>query len=238
MNYVCVSGGADSTALDLLLWERGEEFEMLFSETGAELPENYWILPRLAQQVGKPLNVVVGGTFLQGLTSQGYLLPAPSIRWCTRMLKQQPQDRFLHGVHASRVFVGIRADEPNRAVDRKPREGDHRFEYPLFDAGLDKAAVKSLCEKYDLLNPVYTWRSSVSCFCCFFQRKYDWLGLLKNHPDLFRVAEEWEGQSIRTTRGGWTWNKSFRLHDMRSVDEKQLALWPEPEGEPCVICRV
>jgi len=31
MKYVCVSGGADSTAMALLLWERGEEFEVTYS---------------------------------------------------------------------------------------------------------------------------------------------------------------------------------------------------------------
>ncbi len=40
MNYVAVSGGADSTALALLLWERGEDFEMVFSDTGGGITGN------------------------------------------------------------------------------------------------------------------------------------------------------------------------------------------------------
>jgi 3'-phosphoadenosine 5'-phosphosulfate sulfotransferase (PAPS reductase)/FAD synthetase len=39
VTYVSLSGGADSTALAILLKERGEEFEMVFADTGAELPE-------------------------------------------------------------------------------------------------------------------------------------------------------------------------------------------------------
>lgn len=58
---VTVSGGADSTAVALLMYERGEDFELLFSDTGAELPEVYYLLPRLAETVGKPLHVVSGG---------------------------------------------------------------------------------------------------------------------------------------------------------------------------------
>jgi 3'-phosphoadenosine 5'-phosphosulfate sulfotransferase (PAPS reductase)/FAD synthetase len=71
---VCVSGGSDSTALALLLWERGEDFEMAFADTGAELPEVYWLLPRLAQYVGKKLTVVSGGSFFQLLVQYGYML--------------------------------------------------------------------------------------------------------------------------------------------------------------------
>ncbi len=54
MKYVAVSGGADSTALALLMHERGEEFEMVFADTGAELPETYYTLARLARERDAP----------------------------------------------------------------------------------------------------------------------------------------------------------------------------------------
>jgi hypothetical protein len=120
----------------------------------------------------------------------------------------------------------------------KPREGMHQFSYPLYDAGLDKRDVKALCAKYDLLNPVYEWRTNVSCFCCFFQRARDWMGLWKHHPALYAVAEEWERQSILRTKKGHTWRKGYALEALRKADEQQLKLWPEPEGEPCLICSV
>lgn len=200
MKYIAVSGGADSTALALLSWERGEDFEMVFSDTGAELPEVYWLLPRLAQTVGKSLHVVNNGSFFQHLVAYGYMLPGPRCRWCTRLLKQVPQDRFFEAQGAEEVAIGIRADEPRRLhINEKPRHGKHKFVYPLAEAGMGKKDVKELCKKYDLLNPVYEWRTNVSCFCCFFQRGTDWYGLMKHHPTLYAVAQEWEKQSIRTT---------------------------------------
>ena len=86
--FVAVSGGADSTAAALLLWERGEDFELCFADTGAELPEVYWLLPRLAKTVGKPLHVVSGGGFFQKLVAYNFFLPSPRARYCTRELKQ------------------------------------------------------------------------------------------------------------------------------------------------------
>lgn len=237
MKYVCVSGGADSTAMALLLYERGEDFEMVFSDTGAELPETYWLLPRLAKYVGKKLTVVSGGSFYQHLTQYGFLLPGPRVRWCTRVLKQAPQDAYFKSIGAERVCVGIRADEPRRLhTNTKPRTGIHQFTYPLADAGMDKADVIKLCEKHGLLSPVYEWRTNVSCFCCFFQRLSDWKGLMQHHPTLYEVATEWERQSILMTEKGYTWRKGWTLEAMREMDEAQLKLWPEPKGEPCLIC--
>jgi len=71
IKQVCISAGADSTALALLLYERGEDFEMVFSDTGAELPEVYWLLPRIAQYTGKKLTVVSGGASSKSLSNMG-----------------------------------------------------------------------------------------------------------------------------------------------------------------------
>ncbi len=34
----------------------------------------------------------------------------------------------------------------------------------------------------------YEWRSRSGCYFCFFQRKNEWAGLLKQHPDLLPVS--------------------------------------------------
>jgi hypothetical protein len=214
----------------LLLWERGEEFEMVFSDTGAELPETYWLLPRLAEKVNRPFNVVSNASFFQRLVNRGYFLPGPKTRWCTKELKQIPQDYYWEAHETDAVAVGIRADEPKRLTERE------KFVYPLAEANMDKKDVKTLCQKYGLLNPIYQWRTNVSCFCCFFQKKCDWRGLLINHPTLYKVAEEWENQSIRTSKNPHTWNEAFSLRQFRHAKESQIEMWPEPDAEPCLIC--
>jgi len=237
--YVALSGGVDSTALALLLWERGVLFDVIFSDTGAELPETLWMVPQVARYIGRRLHVVANGSFFMHLAGYGFLLPSPTCRWCTRLLKQTAQDAFLARGGALELLLGIRADEPRRAVlDRRPRCGTHRFSYPLVEAGLGKREVKELCERHGLLSPVYSWRSNTSCFCCPFQRIADWRGLLRHHPDLFGLAEEWERLSMAAKESGFTWSRGRTLAALRVADERQLRLWPEPEDEPCLICTV
>ena len=233
---VTVSGGADSTAVALLMYERGEDFELLFSDTGAELPEVYYLLPRLAETVGKPLHVVSGGGFFSMLVSRGFFIPGPRTRWCTGDLKIKPQDKFMAEHNTEVAYIGIRADEPKRLKpNARPLKGKHFFEYPLADAGYGKKEVMEICRKYDLLNPVYKWRTNVSCFCCFFQRVSDWYGLMQYHPALYHVAEEWERWSVKTSKKGYTWRQGTTLEAMRKEFERQKPIWPEM-FEPKELC--
>ena len=238
--FVAVSGGADSTATALLLWERGVEFEMCFADTGAELPEVYWLLPRLAAYVGKPLHVVSGGGFFQKLVRYGFFLPSPRVRYCTRELKNQPQDLFYQAIGTEQVAIGIRADEADRV---KNYSNDYVKIYPLIETGLDKQTARALCEKHGLLSPVYQWRTSVSCFCCFFQRLSDWRGLWYHHSSLFAAAEEWERQSLNGKYAyGWRSDKwTLEKIRLREQGQGKLDLWPdvvEETEEPCLICMI
>lgn len=238
MNWVAVSGGADSTAVALLMWERGEDFKMIFADTGAEFPETYHLLPRLMTLTGKELKVVSNGGFFQWLVRYGFLLPSIKARWCTRILKIEPQEHEYE--EGDSVAIGYRADEPkrvaklNRGTNKSKwnRGGIHQHS-PIAEAGMGKKDVKKLCSKHGLLNPVYQWRTNVSCFCCPFQRKADWIGMLENRPELYAIAELWEDKQQEVADYIWS---HWRLRNLRQASEAQLKLFPEPEGKPCSIC--
>ncbi|MBC7853479.1 MAG: hypothetical protein IAF94_08590, partial [Pirellulaceae bacterium] len=42
------------------------------------------------------------------------------------------------------------------------------------------------------LSSLFAWRTRANCFLCFYQRRYEWVGLLEHHPELFDRAEEIE----------------------------------------------
>jgi 3'-phosphoadenosine 5'-phosphosulfate sulfotransferase (PAPS reductase)/FAD synthetase len=233
---VSISGGADSTALAILLWQKGIEFDLLFADTGAEFPETYQTISKLAQYIGRKLYVVSGGGMFSKLVSQGYFLPSNRARWCTRELKLKPMEQFyrIKGVQVN--FIGIRYEESHRLETIKS-EGECKNYYPLVYWKLTKKDVMGICKKHDLLNPIYQWRSSCSCFCCFNQKKWDWKNMAKYHKELFMLAENWEEMSLFNSQN-FGWNERFKLKDIRHASETQMNLFPEIEIEPCLICSI
>ncbi|HUW15360.1 MAG TPA: phosphoadenosine phosphosulfate reductase family protein [Anaerolineae bacterium] len=237
--FVSFSGGADSTALAIYLADKGEDFTLLMADTGAELPETYWIAPRVARALGKPLVVVSAATFFQRLTARGFMLPGIRVRWCTRELKQIPLNGYVKGQGDILMSIGIRADEADR-LENGPSNKPANAEYdrPLVDAGMGKKDVLALCESRDLLSPAYQWRTNTSCFCCPFQRKRDWRNLQTEHPNLYALAEDWEDQSsLSSVNTKFKWSDSFSLRQLRLANEQQMEMFKEPRGEACAICQ-
>lgn len=230
MNYVHISGGKDSTALAVLLYERGVDFELVFSDTGAEFPETYWMVSRIAKVLGKKLHVISNGSFFEHLVARGWFLPSFTRRWCTVELKLLPLQELCDKPNCT-VYIGFRADEQKRLSRGRIAWKNAIIRYPLIENGLNKDDVFKLCRKFDLLNPLYSWRSNVSCFCCPLQRKSDWLGLLHNYPQLYALAEQWEEIS------GYNWRPNCSLRQLRMKEKQQPELWLE-ELEPCAICTV
>jgi PP-loop superfamily ATP-utilizing enzyme len=246
--YVAFSGGADSTALAIILQDQGHEIELVFSDTGAELPETYWFIPQAARKIGAPLTVISNGTYFQWLVAYNFLLPGIKARWCTRTLKQYPQTRYFCDKETP-VAVGIRADEAHRLSGEN--KSGYEIVRPLIDAGLDKPAVIELCEKRGLLNPVYQWTTTCSCAWCHFSRLSHWRALQDRHPYIYAMVEEWEREAnIRAAEMGqktFTFNnaakskqtgKFLTLEELRQRKDAELTLFDEQiESQVCLICR-
>lgn len=55
---------------------------------------------------------------------------------------------------------------------------------------------------------LFAWRSRPNCFFCFFQRRYEWVGLLEHEPALFAKAEAIEervGHGDNRRESGFQW---------------------------------
>ena len=50
-------------------------------------------------------------------------------------------------------------------------------------------------------------RSRSGCYFCFYQRKIEWIWLYERHPDLFKLAQEYE-------KDGYTWMDNESLNDI------------------------
>jgi hypothetical protein len=67
----------------------------------------------------------------------------------------------------------------------------------------------------------YRWRSRSGCYFCFFQRKYEWVMLAQEHPDLFAKAIEYE-QNHSDGRT-YTWTQGETLLELLARKDEIIA---------------
>ncbi|MBI2570977.1 MAG: phosphoadenosine phosphosulfate reductase family protein [Candidatus Schekmanbacteria bacterium] len=250
-----LSGGKDSTALAVYMLRRFPDtrFELVFSDTGAELPETYQYLARFEAILGVPI-IRVTALDLLGVRAKagrtpfdvvlhehyGGFLPSPQARWCTRMLKIKPFERYV-GADPAYSYLGIRADERRSGYlpGRKPVLISDRPNilpvYPFKDARIGLAEVKALLEESGLgLPPYYEWRTRSGCYFCFYQQIGEWQGLKEHHPELFERAKAYEKAENGRT---YTWVDGRSLTDVEKLARRHEI--PSAEDlDGCAICHL
>ena len=211
-----ISGGKDSAALAIYMRDRVPKMEYFFCDTGRELPETYEYLKRLETVLGKPIeHLNPGRDFDHWLMVYGGALPSAQMRWCTKNLKIKPLEAWI-GDAATVTYVGIRADENRDGyISRKP---NITAVFPFKDDGLVKADILRILDEAGVgLPSYYSWRTRSGCFFCFFQRKYEWVRLADEHPDLFEKAVEYEDKvSFEAQASGrrFTWSQGESLREL------------------------
>jgi 3'-phosphoadenosine 5'-phosphosulfate sulfotransferase (PAPS reductase)/FAD synthetase len=211
-HILSLSGGKDSSALAVYMKDRVPEMEYVFCDTRKELPETYEYLDKLEAFLGKPivrLNADRG--FDHWLKVYGNYLPSSRMRWCTRQLKLKPFEEYV-GDDPVVSYVGIRADEDREGyVSTKP---NIRPVFPFKEDGLTRSDIFRLLQEAGLGLPrYYEWRTRSGCYFCFFQRKSEWMGLLKHHPDLFEESKAYEKIDPETGER-YTWQQGESLEEM------------------------
>jgi 3'-phosphoadenosine 5'-phosphosulfate sulfotransferase (PAPS reductase)/FAD synthetase len=255
-----ISGGKDSTALAVLLHKEIPEMEYFFCDTHKELPETYAYLDRIEARLGiKVERLSAKRGFDHWLDLHGGMLPSPQMRWCTIMMKIKPLEKFI-GEDEAISYIGIRADE--RRDGYISTKSNIKPVYPFKERGLVKKDIIQILEDSGIGMPnYYRWRSRSGCFFCFFQRKYEWVMLEKEHPDLFAQAIAYEenhrdGRTYTWTQGETLRELIARKDEIVSNHEKTMArerksapnrplaevledvLEEEEVGLPCLACHL
>ncbi|MCP4987631.1 MAG: phosphoadenosine phosphosulfate reductase family protein [Colwellia sp.] len=262
-----ISGGKDSAALAIYIKEHHPEIhqkiEYFFTDTGAELQEVYDFLAKLEAFLGKEIiKLSSGEDFEHWLKLHNGYLPSPQQRWCTRVMKIKPFEKFV-GDDPVITYVGIRADENREGyISQKPTI---KAVFPFVEEGLVRDDVFQLLEDTVGIPKYYQWRSRSGCYFCFFQRQDEWLGLKKNHPALFEQAKafenkirtkfDWKDGEVEVGGHGYTWSSHGSLDELVKraeareqlghVGSKKSIRWQDvlrdredddPEDQACLIC--
>jgi 3'-phosphoadenosine 5'-phosphosulfate sulfotransferase (PAPS reductase)/FAD synthetase len=260
-HILMLSGGKDSTALAIYMRDKVPEMEYAFCDTDKELPETYEYLSKIEYFLGKKIQRLKDDRgFDHWLQVYGGYLPSSNMRWCTRMLKIKPFEKYV-GDDEVMMYVGIRADEDRTAyISTKP---NIKTVVPFKDDGLSIEDIHRILDESGIgLPSYYDWRTRSGCYFCFFQRRSEWVGLLEKHPDLFEKAKEYEKIDEEAgERYTWSGKESLeelarpeRVREIKERQEKALAvkkkrrvnlplievldevLEDEDDSQPCFFC--
>jgi hypothetical protein len=241
MRHIIPISGKDSLATALVQIKRQPDlpYELMFNPTGAETPEVDAWLTRAETHLGIPIQRV--GANLENIIDEQGILPSMQARFCTRLAKIYPMEDWIgntdatvyYGIRADEKRTGyINTKKPNiipayplveegigldavwqllNSIDLLP---PRYFWASLYDEVV--LVLRSQAHLIDRLNPVakqqlFSWRTRMNCSFCFFQRAYEWVGLLEHHPDLF-----WHAVEMEETIGGdgYTWRYKQPLREL------------------------
>lgn len=214
---VSLSGGKDSTAMLLLMIERGMPIDVvLTADTGMEFPEMYEHLAKLDEYLyrerelhltrlrhpkgfewlmfeePKKTQSAIENRQRSGVSVYGNGWPGIKNRWCTGQLKirlMEKEVRRLSGERPVLQYIGIASDESYRVKEKR---------YPLVDWKITETEALKICydRGYDW-NGLYEIYYRCSCWCCPFQRIGELRKLRTHHLDLWKRLRELDSRALK-----------------------------------------
>jgi hypothetical protein len=192
LHVVALSGGKDSTAMALRLREvEPREYVYICTPTGNELPEMFAHWRKLSELLGTPITPIIGGT-LEGIIEEQGMIPNFRARFCTRILKINPMMAWMLKQERPIVlYVGIRADEPEREAGDYAKVPGSSVRFPLREWGWNIGHVIGYNAEQRVTIPIRT-----DCAWCFWQTLGQWFNLWRDHLPIYL-----EGEAVELARG-------------------------------------
>lgn len=215
---VSFSGGKDSTAMLLMMLEKGIQIdEIIFLDTGVEFPQMYEHIKLVEKYINKKITVLKNkkGLFEYWLLDhvktkgkfkgqKGYSWADHRARWCTATLKVQVSNSYLKEKYKDYqvvLYQGIAFDEQERATRESGSKIGSIIKYPLVEWGItEKEALEYCYSKGFTWNGLYEKFSRLSCFCCPLQSLKELRVLYKEFPELWNIMKIWDLKTYRKFR--------------------------------------
>ena len=222
MKYVAsLSFGKDSMAMLIKIKELGLPLDeviyvdiMFDDDTSGETPEMASFITKAEKILKEKFNIEV--THLRGVTfkeqfykvkqrgkhvGDNYGFPYTIGAWCNDRLKMQPIKEYMRKQTDEVIqYVGIAYDEP----ERYERLNHETHIAPLYDLKITEKEAMEICEKYDLLSPIYKTSFRGGCWFCPKQRLSQLKWLYQEHNDLWNTLRDMEKDSLNTFKPNTT----------------------------------
>ncbi len=228
-HIVSFSGGKDSTAMLLMMIEKGMQIdEIIFLDTGVEFPEMYKHIEKVETYIDKKITKLKAENSYEFMMfdyekkkgknkgQKGYSWADFRNRWCTQYLKKQVMNRYLKEKYKNIEIIeyhGIAADETKRLVKNREKN----IKYPLAEWGIiEKEALEYCYNKGFDWDGLYKKFDRVSCWCCPLKNLKELKVLYKEYPELWKKLKEWDSKTYRKFRA------DYSILDLERKFEKEV----------------
>ena len=153
-------------------------------------------------------NVTVGEGKVDSLTDyiyQSKYMPSAQARFCTRLFKIEPIDRFLAAQGDCELMIGLNYDEAEQRTGNHGLQPNVRYTYPLVDSEMNREDCKDVLEHYGLLPDFQPYMARGGCKYCFFKSKKEYAAMVHLDPETMEEIQRLE-EHIQDNR-----NKYFRI---------------------------
>jgi len=226
-HVVSFSGGKDSTAMLLMMIEKGMQIdEIVCVDTSKEFPQMYEHIEEV-KEYSKPYTITTVKidfdywlgkhikTKGKNKGKVGYGFPDFRNRWCTALKIEAvskiiySEDEFNARKRGSSKKVnkniveyhGIASDEINRTT----KNNDRDIKYPLVDWGVtEKQALQYCYDKGFDWGGLYEKFTKVSCWCCPMSRIGELKILYNEFPQLWQKLRDMDKKSYRRFRNDYS----------------------------------
>ena len=208
LNVIHFSGGKDSTAMLLMMLEKGISVDyVIFCDTGKEFPQMYGHINKVNTYIKEKYNKQI--TILKAEKSFDYYMfdhiktkgkhkgecgygwTTMRIRWCTSNMKKNVANKFLKQIGDCIEYIGIAYDEPKR----HKKKADNVI-HPLYDWGITEAMALDYCySKGFFWNGLYEHFKRLSCWCCPLKSLPELRTLYKCYPELWELLKDMDSRS-------------------------------------------
>lgn len=242
-----------ATALVQMARNPNLSYEYIYADVRMELPETYsWIDAVEAQlgiqitRVGKSLEDVIAEQNMLPSNQRRFCTRLSKIYPIQDFIGKSPATQYI-GIRADEagriaapqtssnirmeyplVDLGIGIEDVYRILQHRNIVPPSFFWQRLYDAvmaDIDDMARETVVQmprwSRDML---FAWRSRANCFMCFYQRRYEWIGLLEHHADLYARAEALEYEygigDNRPCNVQFSWIPGLPLSELRNRSEE------------------
>jgi len=192
VNILSYGGGVNSTALLFLLIDlRLPLNEVVFADTGAELPDTYQYIKQkiypFCENNKIKFTVVRNKESIYDWYYKHRKIPTWKTRSCTDLFKIRPIRRYLKRKYKNNIvlYIGISYDEKHRAKESDVSYIKNKF--PLVELKIDRKKCEEIILSHGFEVPVKS-----GCYFCPFQPEWRWLYLKFKYPKLFKLAMKLE----------------------------------------------